>query len=88
MRHGVCGPGPAAIGHNCPMPSADNLPPNEPPDRPGMSKAQKRMLITIGAVLVIALIGWLVDTLAPAPKKSDSGLPQVSIVEPWSPGHM
>jgi len=60
------------------MPSANSQPPDESPEQPRISKAQKRLLITIGAVIVIALIGWLVETLAPAPTTSDRGLSTVT----------
>ncbi len=45
-----------------------------------MSKPQKRMLFVVGTVLVLAVIGWLIDTLAPMPKKSGADVPQISVV--------
>ena len=69
------------------MPTANSQPPppDEPSGRPRMSKPQKRLLITVGAVLLLAVIGWLLDTLAPMPKKSGADVPQISVVVAYAP---
>lgn len=76
-----------AIGDNSPMPASNSQPqpPEEPSGRPRMSKPQKRMLIVVGAVLLLAVIGWLIDTLAPMPKKSGADIPQISVVIAHAP---
>ena len=77
------------IGDNGIMSPANRRPePTQPEDpssarRSGLTKPQKRLLFTLGAVLVLALIGWLIDTLAPMPKESSSA--GVSIVVTASP---
>ncbi|PRZ30774.1 hypothetical protein CLV47_12916 [Antricoccus suffuscus] len=71
------------------MPAANrpSQPPEEPSGRPRMSKPQKRLLVVVGAVLLLAIIGWLIDTLAPMPpsKKSGADTPQTSVVSAHAP---